>query len=57
MFFKRKNWEIYLFSKAFEDAFERDDNEDDPEALEDPLMKIDLLVWVHLKNSLSNWNK
>ncbi len=57
MFFKRKNWEIYLFSKAFEDAFERDDNEDDPEALEDPLMKIDLLVWVHLINSLSNWNK
>ncbi|RNA14456.1 importin-9 [Brachionus plicatilis] len=30
----------------FEDAFERDDLEDDPEALEDPLMKIDLLEFL-----------
>lgn len=28
----------------FDDAFEKEDAEDDPEAEEDPLMKIDLLV-------------
>lgn len=38
-----------LFELVFEDAFERDDLEDDPEALEDPLMKIDLLVNFSLK--------
>ena len=28
----------------FDEAFDKDENEEDPEALEDPLMKTDLLV-------------
>ncbi len=35
---------------AFDEAFERDEDEEDPEALEDPLNKIDLLVRLFL-----NW--
>ena len=41
-----KNINLIFISKVFEDAFDKDDlgGDDDPDALEDPLNKIDLLV-------------
>jgi hypothetical protein len=33
-------------SLAYDEAFEKDDGDEDPEALDDPLNKIDLLVRV-----------
>lgn len=36
---------LFIQFEVFEDAFDKDDyNEFDPDALEDPLIKIDLLV-------------